>query len=230
VRIVNAHEALQGQSSAWLSGLQAGNPYRTGVALCMDNSRTLTWLNRPESQRQAVTLHQFFNKWKEIMRNLYRFGWLAASLLISFASYARDIEVSVGWIRATAPGQDQGGADLSIISKQSATLVGASSPVCKVVQLHTMTSEGGMMRMREVKAIELPAGKRVNLRESGYHLMLIGLKVPLKEGDTVPLTLSIKVGKQGVMKVETTAEVKSLTATEATSHDDEHMQMHMKMQ
>ena len=150
--------------------------------------------------------------------------------MISFASYAADIEVSGGWIRASAPGQDQGGADLSILSKQSATLVGASSPVCKTVQLHTMTNENGMMRMREVKAIELPAGKRVNLRESGYHLMLMGLKAPLKEGDTVPLTLSINVGNQGVIKVDATAEVTSLTATGATMHDDEHMHMHMKMQ
>jgi periplasmic copper chaperone A len=167
------------------------------------------------------------------MKNLNRFSWFVAALLISFASYAAinegDIEISGGWIRATAPGQDQGGADLSIISKQPATLVGAASPVCKTVQLHTMTSEGGMMRMREVKAIELPAGKRVNLRESGYHLMLIGLKAPLKEGEIVPLTLSIKVGKQGVTEVEATAEVKSLTATEAPSEDHEHMHMDMKM-
>lgn len=161
------------------------------------------------------------------MRNLNRFGLFVAALLISYASYAGDIEVSGAWIRATAPGQDQGGADLSIISKQPATLVGATSPACKTVQLHTMTSEGGMMRMREVKAIELPAGKRVNLRESGYHLMLIGLKAPLKEGETVPLTLSIMVGKQGIVKVETTAEVKSLTSTEAAPEDHEHMDMKM---
>lgn len=168
------------------------------------------------------------------MGNLNRFILFAAAFLISFTSYAAidkgGIEVSGGWIRATAPGQDQGGADLSIISKQSATLVGASSPVCKMVQLHTMTNENGMMRMREVKAIKIPAGKRVNLRESGYHLMLVGLKAPLKEGETVPLILSFKVGKQGVAKVETTAEVKSLTATGPTSHDDEQMHMHMKMQ
>lgn len=157
------------------------------------------------------------------MSNLNRFGWLVAALLVSFASYAGDIEISGVWTRATAPGQDQAGVDLSITSKQPAILVGVSSPACKAVELHSMTTEGGMMRMREVKAIELPAGKRVNLSESGYHLMLNGLKAPLKEGETVPLTLNIKVGKQGVVKVETKAEVKSLTATEAESHDDEHM-------
>jgi copper(I)-binding protein len=161
------------------------------------------------------------------MRNLNRLGWFVAALLFSFASYAGDIEVSGGWIRATAPGQDQGGADLSIISKQPATLIGVTSPVCETVQLHNMTSENGMMRMREVKAIELPAGKRVNLRESGYHLMLIGLKAPLKEGETVPLTLSIMVGKQGLVKVHTMAEVKSLTAIDAPHDDHDHMDMKM---
>lgn len=164
------------------------------------------------------------------MSKINRFGWLAAALLVSFTSHAAGIETSGGWIRATAPGQDQAGADLTITSKESATLIGASSPACRTVQLHTMTGENGMMRMREVKAIELPAGKRVNLRKSGYHLMMVGLKAPLKEGETVPFTLSIRLGKQGVVKIRSMAEVKSLTATEATSHDDEHMKMHMNMQ
>lgn len=156
------------------------------------------------------------------MSKLIRFGWLAAALLVSFASYAGDIEISGAWTRATAPGQDQAGVDLSITSKQPATLVGVSSLACKAVELHSMTSKDGMMRMREVKTIELPAGKRVNLSESGYHLMLNGLKAPLKEGEIVPLTLSIKVANQGVVKVEAKAEVKSLTATKAESHQDEH--------
>jgi copper(I)-binding protein len=169
------------------------------------------------------------------MRNINRFGWLAAAVLVSFASYSyaagntAGIETSGGWIRATAPGQDQAGADLSITSKQSATLIGASSPACKTVQLHTMTMEGGMMKMREVKSIELPAGKQVHLRKSGYHLMLIGLKAPLKEGETVPFTLSIRVDKQGVVKIKASAKVTSLTATEAPPDDHEHMHMDMKM-
>jgi copper(I)-binding protein len=167
------------------------------------------------------------------MAKFIQFGWLAATLLVSFASHAAgntgDIETSGGWIRATAPGQDQAGADLSITSKQSATLIGASSPACKVVQLHTMTMEGGMMRMREVKSIELPAGKQVNLRESGYHLMLIGLKAPLKEGETVPFTLSIRLGKHDVVKIKASAEVTSLTSTEAPPDDHEQMHMDMKM-
>lgn len=167
------------------------------------------------------------------MSKLNRFAWVLAVLLAGFASYSHaagntaGIQTGGGWIRATAPGQDQAGADLSITSKQSATLIGASSPVCRTVQLHTMTTEGGMMRMREVKAIELPAGKRVNLRDSGYHLMLVGLKAPLREGEMVPFTLSIRVGKHRVVKIRAMAEVKPLTATEAPSADHEHMDMKM---
>jgi len=164
------------------------------------------------------------------MRNSIRIGWMAAALLVSFAGYAasnaKDIEISGAWTRATAPGQEAAGVDMTITSKQAATLAGVSSPVANTAEMHSMTSENGMMRMREVKAIELPAGKRVNLSESGYHLMLNGLKAPLKEGETVPLTLSIKVGKQGVVKVETRAEVRSLHATKVQSQDDDHMPMY----
>jgi len=163
------------------------------------------------------------------MRNLYRFGWMAAALLASFAGHAagntQDIQISGAWTRATAPGQNQAGVDMSITSKQAATIVGVSSPVAKSAALHNMTTEGGMMRMREVNAIEVPAGKTFNLGESGYHLMLDGLNAPLKEGDAVPITLSIKVSKQEVMKLETKAEVRSLTATQAPAKNHEHMNM-----
>jgi copper(I)-binding protein len=158
---------------------------------------------------------------KIIMTNLYRFGGLLAALLLSANIYAGDIKIEGVWTRATAPGQDAAGVDMTITSKQPATVVGVSSPVAESEELHSMTSENGMMKMREVKTIELPAGKRVNLRESGYHLMLNGLKAPLKEGESVPLTLSIKVGKQ-VLKLETKAEVRSLHATNAATQEEHH--------
>ena len=81
------------------------------------------------------------------------------------------------------------------------------------------------MKMREVKTIELPAGKQVNLGDHGYHVMLIGLKAPLKAGDKVPLTLSIKAGKL-VSNVEVSAEVKPLTAAKPAEQDSEHMHHH----
>lgn len=147
------------------------------------------------------------------MKNLNRSGLLALALLLGSGAYAAgntgDIKVSAAWTRATAPGQDAGSVDMTITSKQAATLVGVSSPVARSAELHSMMIMGGMMHMSEVQGIELPAGKPVNLGEKGYHVMLNNLKAPLKEGGSVPLTLSIKVGEQ-MVKVETSAEVRSL--------------------
>jgi copper(I)-binding protein len=155
------------------------------------------------------------------MSGLFRFGGLLAALLLTANVFAGDIQVENAWARATAPGQDAAGVDLTITSKQAATLVGVSSPVCKTVELHSMTMahDSGMMKMGEVPAIELPAGKRVNLREGGYHLMLSGLKTPLKAGDSIPLTLDIKVSKR-MVKIKTKAEVRPLTTTSPATGQD----------
>lgn len=146
-----------------------------------------------------------------MMAHLYRYGALLAALLFSAGVYADDIQIDNAWARATAPGQDVAGVDLTITSKQAATLVGVTSTASKTVSLHSMSMnpENAMMKMREVDAIDLPAGQRVNLREGGYHLMLTGLKAPLKAGGNVPLTLSFKVAKR-LVKIKAQAEVKPL--------------------
>lgn len=158
------------------------------------------------------------------MINLYRLTGLLAGMLLSANVYAGDLKIEGVWSRATAPGQDTAMVDLSITSKQAATLVGYSSPASKTVELHSMVHDNGVMKMREVKTLELPAGKRVTLGESGYHLMLIGLKAPLKAGDSVPLTLNIRTVNKAVLKIEARAEVKPLT--EAAPQADEHMHQH----
>jgi len=135
---------------------------------------------------------------------------LLGAMLLSSGVYAGDIQVEGAWSRATAQGQDTAMVDLAITSAKDARLVGFSSPACKTAQMHSMTHDSGMMKMREVQSIELPAGRRVVLNERGYHLMLIGLPSPLKAGDSLPLMLNIKVGGKDV-KVDVVAEVKPLT-------------------
>ena len=115
--------------------------------------------------------------------------------------------------------------DMTISSKQAATLVGVSTTASNAAELHSMSHEGGMMKMRHVKAIELPAGTPLNLGDNGYHVMLIGLKASLKAGDKVPLTLSFKTGQQ-ITRVETSAEVKPLTEAKSAEQDTEHMHHH----
>lgn len=144
---------------------------------------------------------------------------LLGTMLLTLNAYAGDIQVENAWSRATAPGQDTAMADLTITSVKDARLVGFSSPACKKGEIHSMTHENGMMKMREMSSIELPAGRHVGLEAGGYHLMLVGLKAPLKAGESVPLTLNVMIGAKEV-KVEVAAQVKPLTEVAPM---DEHM-------
>ena len=160
------------------------------------------------------------------MNKLFRFGGLLAALLLSAGVYAGDIQIEGAWVRATAPGQEEASLDFSITSKQPAVLLGVSSTVSGAVEMHSMTHEKGMMKMRQVESIEIPAGKRVNLGEGGYHLMLAGLKAPLKAGENIPLTLTIKESNNRTVKIEARAEVKPLTATSTAKPEDGHKHQH----
>ncbi len=103
---------------------------------------------------------------------------------------AQTVEVSGVWARATVPGQKATGAFMRITSKNGARLVAVSTPVAGVAEVHEMKLEEGVMRMRAVSGgLELPAGKTVELKPSGYHLMLMDLKQPLPKESTIALTL-----------------------------------------
>jgi len=154
------------------------------------------------------------------MHKLYRFCGLLAALLLGANVYAGDIQVEGASSRATAPGQEMAMMDFSITSKQPAILLGVSSTASRTVEMHSMTHKNGMMKMREVNSIDLPAGRRVNLGESGYHLMLVGLKAPLKAGEKIPLTLTIRLADNRTVKVDAVAEVRPLTATKAPARQD----------
>jgi len=145
------------------------------------------------------------------MTKFYRFGCLLASLLLSTSVYAGNIQVEEVWTRATAPGQDSANVYLLITSKQAATLVGVSSTASRTAEMHTMSHKNGMMKMCEVKSIDLPANKHVDMNSlHSYHLMLIGLKAPLKAGATVPLTLNVELADKHSVKVDIQAKVKPL--------------------
>jgi copper(I)-binding protein len=156
------------------------------------------------------------------MMKLFKLGGLLGVILLSASVYAGDIQVESAWSRATAPGQDTAMVDITVLSSKDAQLVGFSSPLCKTAEMHSMTHDNGIMKMRELQSIELPAGKRVSFGEAGLHLMLIGLKAPLKGGDRVPLTLNFKVGNNKVVKEEIKAEVKPLTESQHEMHHVHH--------
>ena len=144
------------------------------------------------------------------MVNFYRFCGLLAALLLSASVYAGDIQVEGAWTRATLPGQDMAMVYMSITSAQSATITGVSSKVAKAAEMHTMEHKGGMMRMYEVKSISLPANERMEMNLHGYHLVLGGLKAPLKAGTNVALTLNVEMADKSIVKVDVQAEVRPL--------------------
>lgn len=118
---------------------------------------------------------------------------VAATSAVLAADYRLGpLTVSNPWSRETAPAQTVGGGFVTILNggKVEDRLVAASSPVAGEVQLHTMSMDGGIMRMRQLQGgIPVPAGGRVELRPGGLHLMFIGLKRPLRQGERIPVTL-----------------------------------------
>lgn len=118
---------------------------------------------------------------------------ITASLLAltasAWAQNAAHVDIKDPWVRATVAQQKSTGAFMQLTAQQDAKLVAAQSPVAGVVQIHEMAMENNVMKMREVPAVALPAGKAVELKPGGYHVMLLDLKAPVKNGDTVPLTL-----------------------------------------
>lgn len=140
---------------------------------------------------------------------------LVASLLAAPFSVPAYSQVTVGdpWIRGTVSGQTVTGAFMRLTSTTDTQLVGATSPAAKTVEIHEMTNEGGMMKMRALPALALPAGKRVDLAPGGYHMMLVDLVQPLNVGESVPLTLTFSDKAGNKQTVEVKAVVKSLTTS-----------------
>jgi copper(I)-binding protein len=130
----------------------------------------------------------------------YTSSLLAATLFaaLSFSAFGADVSVGDPYARAVPPGQPNSAVFMSL-ENQTGTpraLVGAESAVSEIVELHTHVEEGGMMRMRRIEKIEVPAGETVTLKPGGLHVMLIGLKQPLEPGDAVDLTLIFEDGSR----------------------------------
>lgn len=138
-------------------------------------------------------------------------GLVAGALLAgSIAWAAGGLTVQHPWVTATVPGQPVAGAYMELISPTDAAVVAVSSPVAGSAEIHSMSMEGGVMKMRGLKKLVLPAKKTVKLGPGGYHIMLMDLKAPLKKGATVPITLTIEGKDKSTSTVEIKAEVREI--------------------
>ena len=140
-------------------------------------------------------------------------------LFCATQAWAENVVVSDASVRATAPGQESAAIRFSITSKKEARLMAIVSPVAGAVEIHSMTHDNGVMKMRAIEFLPLPAGKMVKLGSSGNHVMLLNLKNPLKAGDFVPLTITVEFADKHKEKINVNAEIKSLTAS---SNEQEH--------
>jgi copper(I)-binding protein len=125
---------------------------------------------------------------------------LSTSLVMAQTSI-NGLEITDPWIRASVPGQTNGAAYLEIknTNPQPAAIVAAASDRAPRIELHSVSREGGMARMREVEKIDIPANGTVKLAPGGFHIMFIGLTQPFKDGETVSIQLTLNNGQSVVV-------------------------------
>lgn len=120
------------------------------------------------------------------------FAALAVFACLLATQALAQVRVSDPWARGTVPGQQATGAFMGLLAEHDTRLVGARTPLARVVEIHEMKMSGEVMSMRAISGLDLPAGQAVELSPGGYHLMLLGLREPLKAGAAVPIQLDFR--------------------------------------
>jgi copper(I)-binding protein len=123
------------------------------------------------------------------MKRQLVFGLLFAASTLALAQ----VDVKDAWARPAVAGQSGTGAFMTLSSREGARLLGVTSAVAGVVELHEMALENNVMKMRAIASLDLPPGRSVQLKPGGHHVMLMDLKRPLKAGDKVPLELQLEL-------------------------------------
>lgn len=153
---------------------------------------------------------------------------MAARLLFAagcmFASVLAHAQVSVTepWIRATVGGQKVAGGYMQIRSAREVALVGVKSPAAANVEVHEMTMVDNVMKMRALPKLDMPAGRTVELKPGGYHLMLIDIREPMKAGAQIRLQLTFEDKEKKQETVEVTAEVRAAGGAGAGKGEHKH--------
>ncbi|MGD2139148.1 MAG: copper chaperone PCu(A)C [Burkholderiales bacterium] len=138
--------------------------------------------------------------------------------MVAGPAFAAGVDVSDAWTRATAPGQTVAGVYFDLKSVRDAKLVGVQTSMTDKAEIHIMSMDDGVMRMRPVASIDLPAGETVKFKPGGYHVMLFDLKKPLEAGGQMALALLVEDAKGEVSRVIVTVEVRNLDGSKAGQH------------
>ena len=153
---------------------------------------------------------------------LSRFFLSLTLVISSTAAIAKDsVSIENAWIRPTSPGQDVGAAYMTFNSKQDVTLISASSDATTSVEIHSMSMQNGVMKMRMLESLALKAGKPYKLEPGGFHLMLFDLKNPLTAGGYVNFELTFRSGDTE-FKQQIKAPIKAPADIEDHDHNHHH--------
>lgn len=137
------------------------------------------------------------------MTHVFKTAALLTAMLMSASAYA-EVTISDAWARTSRPGQKVGAAYMTLQSSEDTTLVKVESPAAGTVEIHSMTMNDGVMKMRMLEDLPIKANEPVKLAPGGFHLMLFDLEKPLQAGETVQFTLHFRnnSGKTDSMQVD----------------------------
>lgn len=164
---------------------------------------------------------RYTNRFKSVTSAAIVFAALVCSQVMANTSNPA-VVIKDAWVRSTVPGQMGTGAFMKITAKAGTQLIGVSSPVAGVVEVHEMKMDKDIMQMRAMPALDLPAGKTIELKPGGYHVMLMDLKQPLLKDSKVPLTLLFKDAKGVQTRMALTLPVTNVAPGSVSGKSDPH--------
>lgn len=131
-----------------------------------------------------------------------------------------EIKISNAWVKPTMPGQPVAGAYMTLVSDKDIDIVEVDSPVAGKAEIHSMSMEGNIMRMKRLERLSLKAGKPVELKPGGFHIMLMELNHQIKEGEAVPISLVSQddTGKRVTQLIKAVAALPKTTESSPDAH------------
>lgn len=141
---------------------------------------------------------------------------LMSAFAFSMAAISAQAQVTVknAWVRATVPQQMATGVFFDIQSNKDARVISVQTSAASIAEIHEMKMEKNVMKMRPIEYLELPAGKSVELKPGGYHLMLMDLKAQIKPGDAIPLTLVVEGKDKKRETIDILVKARSINGTD----------------
>lgn len=131
-----------------------------------------------------------------------------------------ELKISDAWVKPTVPGQPVAAAYMNLSADQTVDLVGVLTPVAEKAEIHYMSMDGNIMRMKRLERLPLKAGQVVALKPGGFHLMLIGLHHQIKQGEVVPISLVTQdaQGKKATIHIKVVAAAPATPEPAADTH------------